>query len=180
VMALIGIAIAFTSGWPLIYSQRRVGRYGRPFTIWKFRTMYKNGERILDTHLKHNPKARTEWRDSHKLLDDPRIIPLGKILRQTSLDEIPQILNVLAGNMSFVGPRPIVQEEVSKYADRFACYLAAMPGITGLWQVSGRCNLPYETRVVLDERYVRRWTMREDIRIILRTPGAVFRRSGAF
>jgi exopolysaccharide production protein ExoY len=108
-MVLIGTAIGFTSGWPLIYSQRRVGRYGRPFTIWKFRTMHPANERILSAHFERCSQARVEWHQTRKLRHDPRITPVGRILRRTSLDEIPQILNVLMGQMSFVGPRPIVR-----------------------------------------------------------------------
>lgn len=150
-MVLIGIAIGLTSGWPLIYSQRRVGRYGRPFKIWKFRTMHPEGERILFAHFERCSRARVEWRKNCKLRHDPRITPVGRILRQTSLDEIPQIFNVLMGQMSFVGPRPIVRKEIYKYGESFSYYLAARPGITGLWQISGRSTLSYDARVILDE-----------------------------
>ena len=105
---------------------------------------------------------------------------MGKLLRKTSLDELPQIINVLSGNMSFVGPRPIVEAETGKYAERFSYYLAALPGITGLWQVSGRCNVSYATRVILDETYVRKWSLMRDVRILLKTPKAVFCRHGAY
>jgi exopolysaccharide production protein ExoY len=178
-MVLISIAIGLTAGWPLVYTQRRVGRYGRPFTIWKFRTMHPDGERILFAHLEHSSQARTEWHETRKLRQDPRITPVGKVLRQTSLDEIPQIFNVLVGQMSFVGPRPIVRKERCKYGERFAYYLAARPGITGLWQISGRSTLSYDARVILDEMYVRNWTLQADLRILLKTPQAILRRDGA-
>ena len=178
-MALISIAIGLSSGWPLLYTQRRVGRYGRPFTIWKFRTMHCDGETILSAHLEQSPQARAEWHNSRKLRQDPRITRIGRVLRQTSLDEIPQILNVLMGQMSFVGPRPIVRKEIRKYGESFSYYLAARPGITGLWQISGRSALSYDTRIILDEQYVRHWSLQADIRILLKTPRAVLRCSEA-
>ncbi len=177
--ALIAMAIALTSKGPVIFRQSRIGRNGRPFVIWKFRTMHADADCILREHLKSNAEAREEWHEKHKLGRDPRITPLGRLLRETSLDEIPQILNIFAGDMSFVGPRPIVAKETIKYADRLPYYLAARPGVTGLWQISGRCNVSYETRVILDETYVRHWTIGGDIWILLHTPRAVFRRDGA-
>jgi exopolysaccharide production protein ExoY len=178
-IALIGMAIALSSGRPVMFRQKRVGRYGRSFTMWKFRTMHTDADRILRDHLKGSSEARAEWHQCHKLRHDPRITPLGRLLRETSLDEIPQILNIFAGEMSFVGPRPIVTKETVKYADRLPYYLAARPGITGLWQISGRCNVSYEGRVILDETYVRHWTMGGDIWILLHTPRAVFCKDGA-
>ena len=178
-MVLIGIAISLTSGWPLLYTQRRMGRYGRSFTIWKFRTMHRDGDTILSAHLEHSPQARAEWHNSRKLRQDPRITRIGRVLRQTSLDEIPQIFNVFAGQMSFVGPRPIVRREICKYGESFSYYLAARPGITGLWQISGRSALSYDERVILDEQYVRHWSLQADIRILLKTPRAVLRCSEA-
>jgi exopolysaccharide production protein ExoY len=178
-IVLIGSAVALTSKGPVIFRQRRIGRHGRSFVIWKFRTMHVDADCILREHLKRNHEAREEWHAKHKLGRDPRITPLGRLLRETSLDEIPQILNIFAGDMSFVGPRPIVAKETSKYAERLPYYLAARPGVTGLWQISGRCNVSYQTRVILDETYVRHWTIGGDIWILLHTPRAVFRRDGA-
>jgi exopolysaccharide production protein ExoY len=175
----IGVAIAVTSGGPVIFGQQRIGRNGRPFTIWKFRTMKADADRILREHLKGSAEAREEWQEKHKLGHDPRVTPLGRLLRETSLDEIPQILNILTGDMSFVGPRPIVARETIKYAERLPYYLAARPGVTGLWQISGRCNISYGTRVILDETYVRHWTIGGDMWILLHTPRAVFRGDGA-
>jgi exopolysaccharide production protein ExoY len=178
-MALIALALVVTSGGPVIFRQQRIGRYGRLFTMWKFRTMRTDGKRILREHLKGNAEARAEWHLNHKLRRDPRITQLGRFLRETSLDEVPQILNILVGEMSFVGPRPIVMKETVKYAERLPYYLAARPGATGLWQISGRCNVSYESRVILDETYVRHWTLGGDLWILLHTPRAVFFRDGA-
>jgi exopolysaccharide production protein ExoY len=178
-IALIAMAVAVSSAGPVFFRQWRIGRNGRPFMIWKFRTMRLDADCVLREHLKGSVEAREEWHEKHKLQDDPRITRLGRLLRETSLDEIPQILNIFAGDMSFVGPRPIVARETVKYAGRLAYYLAARPGVTGLWQISGRCNVSYETRVILDETYVRHWTIGADIWILLHTPQAVFRKDGA-
>jgi exopolysaccharide production protein ExoY len=179
-LGVISATIAGTSGGSPFYRQRRIGQHGREFLIWKFRTMRQNADDILAEHLRRNPIAKNEWLKTRKLQDDPRITWIGSLLRKTSLDELPQILNVFSGDMSFVGPRPIVQEETVKYAARLAHYLTAVPGITGLWQVSGRCNLSYEQRVMLDESYVCNWTIAGDVWILLRTPRAVFCRVGAY
>jgi undecaprenyl-phosphate galactose phosphotransferase len=179
-LAGIGALIALTSDGPIFYRQRRIGQHGREFLIWKFRTMHPHSDWILVDHLKHDSDARDEWSHTHKLRDDPRITRLGRWLRKTSLDELPQIINVFAGDMSFVGPRPIVRAETVKYAERYPYYLAAVPGITGLWQVSGRCDVSYETRVILDETYVCKWTLGHDLRILLKTPRAVFNSDGAY
>jgi lipopolysaccharide/colanic/teichoic acid biosynthesis glycosyltransferase len=179
-IAVIAVAIALSSGNPIFFRHRRVGRHGQDFDIWKFRTMRVDGDRHLAEYLEQNPDAREEWRLAHKLRHDPRITRLGRFLRKTSLDELPQIFNIFAGNMSFVGPRPITHAETAKYAERLPCYLAALPGITGLWQVSGRCTLSYEARVALDEKYVRQWSIARDLAILLKTPRAVFCRHGAY
>ncbi len=180
VIAAISAMIALTSGGSVFFRQRRIGQHGREFFIWKFRTMRPRADRILAEYLRRNPSAREEWNHTHKLRNDPRITRLGRVLRETSLDELPQILNVLSGDMSFVGPRPIVRAEALKYAERFAYYLAAVPGITGLWQVSGRNDLTYEARTILDETYVCKWSMVRDIWILLKTPRAVVGRDGAY
>ncbi len=179
-ISVIGALITLTSSGPIFYRQRRIGQHGRDFWIWKFRTMHPRADWILAEHLKRNPDAREEWNGTHKLRVDPRITRLGRLLRKTSLDELPQILNVLSGDMSFVGPRPIVHAEAAKYAERFPYYLAAVPGITGLWQVSGRSNVSYEARTLLDETYVCKWSMLRDIWILLKTPREVFNRNGAY
>ena len=179
-IAAIAALIGLTSGGPVFFRQRRVGQHGREFMIWKFRTMHPRADRILADFLKRNSSAREEWNHTHKLRKDPRITRLGRVLRKTSLDELPQILNVFTGDMSFVGPRPIVRAESAKYAERYPYYLAAVPGITGLWQVSGRCDVSYEARTVLDETYVCKWSMLRDIWILFKTPRAVVYRDGAY
>jgi lipopolysaccharide/colanic/teichoic acid biosynthesis glycosyltransferase len=179
-IALLTGMIALTSGGPVFFRQRRIGQHGQEFFIWKFRTMHPRADHVLAEYLRRNPSAREEWNHTRKLRNDPRITRLGRVLRQTSLDELPQILNVFAGHMSFVGPRPIVWAESGKYAERFAYYLAAVPGITGLWQVSGRCDISFEARTVLDETYVCKWSMARDLWILFRTPRAVVNRDGAY
>jgi lipopolysaccharide/colanic/teichoic acid biosynthesis glycosyltransferase len=179
-IVLLAGMIAMTSGGPVFFRQRRIGQHGQEFDIWKFRTMHPRADHVLAEYLRRNPSAREEWNHTRKLRNDPRITRLGRVLRQTSLDELPQILNVFAGHMSFVGPRPIVWAESSKYAERFAYYLAAVPGITGLWQVSGRCDISFEARTVLDETYVCKWSMARDLWILFKTPRAVVNRDGAY
>jgi lipopolysaccharide/colanic/teichoic acid biosynthesis glycosyltransferase len=178
-LVVIGVVVALTSGFPVFYRQHRLGQYGKTFRIFKFRTMRNNADQALAEWLLHHPEIRLEWERTHKLKRDPRITKLGRFLRDTSLDEIPQIINVLRGEMSLVGPRPIVQAERSRYAERYVYYSEAVPGITGVWQVSGRCNVSYEDRVLMDEDYVRHWSLRRDLAILLRTPRSVLRRDGA-
>ena len=179
-LLLIALLGRFSSPGPIFYGQRRIGRNGREFIAWKFRTMVENADRVLEEHLQANPELRDEWNINHKLKDDPRITPLGKILRKFSLDELPQLWNVLCGEMSIVGPRPIVRAEADKYGRRFAVYQRVPPGITGLWQISGRNNTTYEERVRLDEYYVRHWSMLLDIYILLRTFKTVVSAEGAY
>lgn len=178
-LVFIGVVVALTSGFPVFYRQHRLGQYGKTFRIFKFRTMRNNADQALAEWLLHHPEIRLEWERTHKLKRDPRITKLGRFLRDTSLDEIPQILNVLRGEMSLVGPRPIVQAERARYAERYVYYSEAVPGITGVWQVSGRCNVSYEERVRMDEDYVRHWSLLRDMKILLRTPRSVLRRDGA-
>jgi lipopolysaccharide/colanic/teichoic acid biosynthesis glycosyltransferase len=178
-MIVIGTVVALTSGLPVFYRQHRLGQHGKVFRIFKFRTMRNNADQALAEFLLHHPESRHEWQQTQKIKRDPRITRLGRFLRDTSLDEIPQIINVLRGEMSLVGPRPIVQAERCRYAERYAFYSAAVPGVTGVWQVSGRCNVSYEDRVRMDEDYVRHWSLLRDIVILLRTPRSVIRRDGA-
>lgn len=138
-----------------------------------------NSEAALAQHLKENPAAAQEWKESHKLRNDPRITPLGKFLRRTSLDELPQLLNVVMGDMSLVGPRPIVRAEIAKYREAYFFYTSAKPGMSGLWQVSGRSDLSYHQRVELDSKYVRKWQLLLDVHILWQTMGAVWRSRGA-
>ena len=135
---------------------------------------------VLEEYLARHPEARAEWNKSHKLREDPRITPVGLFLRRYSLDELPQLWNVLAGKMSLVGPRPIVAAEVEKYGDCFDCYCRVKPGLTGLWQVSGRSTVSYEVRVALDCEYVKRWSLMRDVVILLKTFSTVLNQDGAF
>ncbi len=155
-------------------------RGGAFFSMWKFRTMCVNSAEVLEQHLAEHPKARAEWNRTHKLRKDPRITRIGSFLRRYSLDELPQLWNVLAGQMSLVGPRPIVAAEVEKYGDCFDCYCRVQPGLTGLWQVSGRSSLSYDERVALDCQYVKQWSLSEDVKILTKTFSTVVNQDGAF
>ena len=160
------------------YGHVRVCRNGRLFRCWKIRTMVPDSAAVLERHLAENPDAAAEWARDYKLTDDPRITRLGAFLRRTSLDELPQIWNVLRGEMSFVGPRPITPEELAKYRGYEWCYLTLKPGITGLWQVSGRNDVDYDTRVRLDADYRKNRSFLGDVSIMFRTVGAVLGSTG--
>jgi undecaprenyl-phosphate galactose phosphotransferase len=168
------------TGGAAIFSHRRVGRYGGMFGCLKFRTMVPDAESVLRRHLEGDPSVRAEWERDFKLKDDPRITPIGAFLRRTSLDELPQLWNVLKGEMSLVGPRPIIDEELQRYGDQVDYYLEARPGITGLWQISGRNDTTYEDRVALDSWYVRNWSLWYDMVILVKTVRVVLRREGAY
>ncbi|NOZ25939.1 MAG: undecaprenyl-phosphate galactose phosphotransferase WbaP [Nitrospirae bacterium] len=177
---IISILIKTTSKGPAIFKQERIGRNGRPFKCYKFRTMYQDAGERLKHILETDPEARAEWEKYWKLRNDPRITRLGKFLRETSLDELPQIFNVLRGEMSLVGPRPVIREEIEKYyRENAEFYYRVPPGITGLWQVSGRSNTSYEYRVSLDTWYVRNWNLWLDIVILIKTTRVVIQREGA-
>lgn len=171
-LALAG-AIKLLNGGDIIYRHRRIGFSGKYFSCFKFRTMVPNGDDVLRRHLETNPAAADEWRRTRKLTKDPRITLLGYFLRKTSLDELPQLINILRGEMSCVGPRPIVAEELHFYGEHAVDYFRARPGITGLWQVSGRSLATYEERVNYDLQYVRDWTLAADFIILARTIPAV-------
>ena len=175
---LIAAAIVATSGGPVFYRERRIGQNGRLFRIWKFRSMHRDA--ALKAHIAHpQPGAKViEWR-MHKHLRDPRITAVGGFLRSWSLDELPQLLNVLTGDMSLIGPRPIVEAETGMYGSLISVYMTAIPGLSGLWQVSGRSHIDYEKRAELDAQYVQSWTMASDIMIFFRTFPAVLSRIGA-
>lgn len=179
-LAIISLLIRLSSPGPAIYRQSRIGKNGRPFLCYKFRTMYFDADERLQGILDADLKARQEWEEYRKLKDDPRVTPIGQFLRRTSLDELPQILNILKGEMSLVGPRPVTQEEIEKYYKDSAelCY-SVLPGITGLWQVSGRSNTSFGYRISLDSWYVRNWNLWLDIVILLKTVHVVYRREGA-
>ena len=178
VMAAVAVAVRLSSSGPILYGQRRLGRYGRSFRCFKFRSMYIDAEQ----RLRSDPALHAEYlRNDYKLPDgeDPRITRVGRFLRRTSLDELPQLLNVLRGNMSLVGPRPIVPDEIRHYHDDRHMLLLLKPGITGLWQVSGRSNLAYPARTNVELEYVEKWSLRHDIAILLRTVPAVLLQRGA-
>lgn len=179
-LAIIAISIWTMSPGPVLYSHRRLGLGGREFAAWKFRSMVQDGERVLDRYLRDHPEMRAEWDRDRKLRRDPRITGIGRFLRKTSLDELPQLWNVLRGEMSLVGPRPIVKAEVERYGPKYSLYCKVRPGITGLWQVSGRNKTTYARRVELDEFYVRNWSIWLDIYILTRTAGVVLTGDGAY
>lgn len=179
-LALVALLIRLDSKGNTLYGHIRVGKGERKFKMWKFRTMVQNADQILGEYLQKHPELQTEWEADHKLKHDPRITRVGEILRKYSLDELPQIWNVFRGEMSLVGPRPIVDDECRKYAESFEFYKQVKPGITGLWQVSGRNNLSYEERVHLDEYYVRNWSLWLDIYILAKTFWVVISREGAY
>jgi exopolysaccharide production protein ExoY len=167
-------------GGPIIFRHRRIGRNGETFDCLKFRSMVPNADRVLRDLLELHPQLKAEWLRDHKLRDDPRITAIGRFLRRTSLDELPQLWNVIRGEMSLVGPRPVVREELLRYGRHLHRYLAAKPGITGLWQVTGRNDTDYRRRVVLDVYYVRRQTIILDLYILLKTTQVVLGGSGAY
>ncbi len=180
IMLLLAVAIKLTSRGPIFYCQKRIGQHGQHFYAWKMRTMVVNADKVLQSYLDKHPELREEWERDHKLKNDPRVTLVGRFLRKTSLDELPQIWNVLRGDMSLVGPRPIVDDEIEKYGDTFNRYKRVLPGITGLWQVSGRNNTTYQQRVDFDDYYVQHWSVRFDLYILLRTVRTVLLREGAY
>ena len=180
VIITIAILVKLDSPGPIFYSQKRLGQEGTYFKAWKFRSMVQNADEVLEAHLAVDDELRQQWQADHKLRYDPRITRVGCFLRRTSLDELPQLWNVLRGEMSLVGPRPIVDEEISRYAEKYDLYTQVLPGLTGLWQVSGRNNVSYSERVNLDSYYVRNWSVWLDIYILLRTIWVVLIGEGAY
>jgi Undecaprenyl-phosphate galactose phosphotransferase WbaP len=179
-LASISLLVVLDSGFPVFYSQDRLGRGGHTFRIWKFRTMVHDSAQVLEEYLASSPDVWGEWAQSHKLRNDPRITRIGRWLRKTSLDELPQLWNVIRGDMSLVGPRPIVTSEVAKYDKHFAIYVKTSPGMTGLWQVSGRNHTTYEERVALDAYYIRNWSVWMDIYLLAKTLAVVLTGHGAY
>jgi exopolysaccharide production protein ExoY len=178
-LAAVYLLVAATSPGPVIFRHRRIGVGGRQFECFKFRTMQIDAERRLRDLLAKDPAARREWELKHKLSDDPRVTPLGSLMRRSSLDELPQLFNILFGQMSMVGPRPIVDSEIAKYNEHFAVYASGRPGLTGLWQVKGRNTTSYDQRVAYDVEYLRNWSLWKDLRILIMTVGHVFEGTGA-
>lgn len=180
VFLLIALAVLFESSGPVFFGHERIGRGGRSFRLWKFRTMRVDGDEVLARHLAEDPEAAEEWRLNRKLRRDPRVTRIGRLLRRSSLDELPQIWNILRGDMSVAGPRPIVRDEIVNYGTAYALYALTAPGLTGLWQVSGRNDTSYRRRVELDAAYVRHWTPRLDAELLFKTVGVVLKGKGAY
>jgi Undecaprenyl-phosphate galactose phosphotransferase WbaP len=177
---LIALLVRLASPGPIFYGQGRLGKHGRTFRALKFRTMVPNADALLTTYLASHPESHFEWERDHKLKNDPRVTKIGKWLRMLSLDELPQLLNVFLGDMSLVGPRPIVQAEIRRYGDGYDLYKRVRPGITGLWQVSGRNNTTYDERVTFDEYYVHNWSIWLDLYVLARTVKVVLTADGAY
>ncbi len=180
IAAVIAIAIVLETRGPVFFGHTRIGRNQRRFRVWKFRSMVANADAALQKYLSEHPERRAEWRYSHKLKQDPRVTRVGRLLRRSSLDELPQLWNVLRGDMSLIGPRPIVEEEMAKYGPAISLYQQVLPGLTGLWQVSGRADTSYLRRVDLDCEYIRRWSFRMDLKILWTTVRVVLYGHGAY
>lgn len=178
-LLLLVLLLLKLSGGTALYSHTRIGENGEPFQCWKFRTMREDADKVLEIYLKENPSAYEEWNKKRKLKNDPRVTKVGKFLRRTSFDELPQLFNVLIGEMSLVGPRPVTKEELEYYHSSLDYYFMAKPGVTGLWQVSGRSDVSYETRVYFDSWYVKNWSVWNDFVILCKTIPAVLKRKGA-
>ena len=179
-LLVIAVMVAVDNKGNVIFAHRRIGRDGKEFKCYKFQTMIPNAQEALEKYLAENPEARKEWEESFKLTDDPRVTKLGSILRKTSLDEMPQLWNVIKGDMSLVGPRPIVAKEIERYGEYFREYAMVPPGITGMWQASGRSDTTYEERVEMDTWYVRNWSVWIDLMYLFKTVKIVFTGKGAY
>ena len=175
VMLAVALLIRVTTRQPALFLHNRIGFSGKPFSCYKFRTMVANSDEILSEYLARDPEAAREWEQTRKLRYDPRVTLLGLMLRKSSLDELPQLFNILRGEMSCVGPRPLVVDELERYGDRVGEYLQTRPGLTGLWQVTARSSADYAYRVALDSQYVRNWSLWVDLVILARTAFAVMR-----
>jgi len=167
-------------GGRAFFGHDRIGQNGKAFKCYKFRSMVPNAQEVLQELLANDPQAREEWDRDFKLKNDPRITPIGAFLRKTSLDELPQLWNVLKGEMSLVGPRPVIEEELERYEEDVHYYLEVKPGMTGLWQISGRSDTDYDNRVYLDSWYVKNWSLWYDIAILFKTVNVVLQREGAY
>lgn len=177
---LVALSVKASDGGSIIFRHRRVGQNGATFDCLKFRTMRLDGEKVLQAHLRTDLDARKEWTETRKLKNDPRVTVVGVFLRKTSLDELPQIFNILFGEMSVVGPRPVVTDEITLYGESAQQYFATRPGLTGAWQISGRNDVTYKERVRLDRVYVETWSFSKDLVIIARTVPAVFMSRGSY
>lgn len=179
-MLIIAIIIYLDSGGPIIYKQKRVGRDGKEFNFYKFRSMVKNADTILEEYLNTHEDEKKEWQKNFKLKNDPRVTKIGKIIRKTSIDELPQLWNVLIGDMSLVGPRPLLPNEVERYSSYIEDYKLVLPGLTGVWQVSGRSDTTFEERVIMDSWYIHNWSVWIDIVYLLKTVLVVVKSKGAY
>ncbi|MCC2611778.1 sugar transferase [Neorhizobium sp. Rsf11] len=180
IFLMIAALVKFSDNGPVFYGHRRIGHNGRSFRCLKFRTMAVNGDEVLRNYLNANPQAAEEWRATRKLKVDPRVTVVGTVLRKLSLDELPQLINIVRGEMSVVGPRPVVDEELNLYDSFAAYYLRTRPGLTGLWQISGRNDVSYETRIAFDTQYVQNWSLLGDFAIIAKTIPAVCLARGSY
>ncbi|MGF9692460.1 MULTISPECIES: sugar transferase [unclassified Rhizobium] len=179
-LLMIMALVKFSDGGSIFYGHKRVGHNGRYFKCLKFRTMVVNGDEVLRRYLQNDPEAAKEWRATRKLKHDPRVTTIGTVLRKLSLDELPQLINILRGDMSIVGPRPVVDEELTLYDSFAVYYLQTRPGLTGLWQISGRNDVSYESRIAFDTQYVQNWSLLRDISIIVKTIPAVCMSRGSY
>ena len=179
---LVGLAltIRLSDGGPALFGQTRIGCQGKEFRIWKFRSMAPNAAAMLRDHLERNPQAELEWQKTRKLKFDPRITPLGRVLRKYSIDELPQLFNILMGDMSFVGPRPIDQSECVRFGHSLRHYLRCRPGLTGMWQVSGRSDTSYDRRVALDRYYAIHSSLLLDLSLVLKTVPVAINGRGSY
>jgi len=177
---IIALLVKLSSRGPVFYGHERIGEGQRTFRAWKFRTMVQSADHLLKHYLESSPELMAEWAANHKLRDDPRVTKIGRFLRQTSLDELPQVWNVILGEMSLVGPRPIVREEAERYGREIDLYQKVRPGITGSWQVSGRSDTSYAGRVAMDVHYVRNWSVWLDAYMLIKTVAVVLKKQGAY
>ncbi len=180
VAVAIAVAIFVETGRPVFFAHTRIGRGHSRFRLWKFRSMIVEADAELAAYLDQSPEHDSEWVRTRKLKQDPRVTRVGRLLRRFSLDELPQLWNVLRGEMSMVGPRPIVEEEISDYGPAYSLYSQVLPGLTGVWQVSGRNDIGYGERSELDSEYIRGWTMRLDLMLLVKTVRAVIYGQGAY
>jgi Undecaprenyl-phosphate galactose phosphotransferase WbaP len=179
-LVFIALAVKASSPGPVLYGHKRVGHNGKHFNAYKFRSMVKNADEKLKSLLDSEPRLKEEWDASHKLKDDPRITRIGRFLRRTSFDEFPQLINIIKGEMSLVGPRPVTDPEIEKYGEHAQRIFSVRPGLTGLWQISGRSDTDYAERVSYDLYYLQSWSVWLDLWIIYRTPGQIIRGRGAY
>jgi Undecaprenyl-phosphate galactose phosphotransferase WbaP len=179
-LGAILLLVSLDSQGKLIFQQERIGKHGIKFKVRKVRTMVQNADQVLDEYLREHPELRPEWERTRKLKHDPRVTRVGRVLRHTSMDELPQFWNVLKGEMTLVGPRPILPEEIDEYGDSYNLYVQVVPGLTGLWQVLGRNDLEFQQRVHLDEEYILNWSIGMDISILIQTVKVVFTGYGAY